>query len=503
MMSFMKKKIMLILIPIIILLIIGIVFIIIYFTTDLSKSNQELFWKYLAQSQDIVSIISNDKLNAQSDFKLNNSYTSDGDIAIVSEQGENSAQQLNIATTARHDVNTGRTYADAILKNGDIDLFKVSYINSDNVYSIMCDEVFPYYVGIRNEGLTSLASNYGISSTVINIPDSFNKENYSGVFELTNEQKNHISQTYVPLILNNIQESQFGENKQNIEIDGVEYRVNQYSLVLSGSNAKNILLDCLNTLKTDTETLLILNSKFSQLGIGVDYSDVNNLIIRIDEFVRQIQEMDFSGNIEIYVYENDGETIRTDINIFGKYYFEYIRTDAKQQLSMTLENETNSQIDNINENNDNSNSVLNEIIELDKVEEVTSTTSQIVIAKTTSENSTLNTIEIIPDTTNSSQYINITANISNINNDAYNNSYMIEIGQSENDINRVTTIDYVTNTVRADQVEEIQELTDSNSVIINNYDTEQFTEFINVYGTAFIQTLVDKLDTLGFLIYIN
>ena len=367
----------------------------------------------------------------------------------------------------------------------------------------MCDEVFPYYVGIRNEGLTKLASNYGIGSTLINIPDSFNKENYSGVFELTNEQKNHIYQTYVPLILNNIQESQFGENKQNVEIDGKEYRTNQYSLILSGNNVKNILLDCLNTLKTDTETLLILSSKFSQLGIGVDYSDVNNLIIRIDECVRQIQEMDFSGNIEIYVYENDGETIRTDINIFGKYYFEYIRTDAKQQLSMTLENETNSQINNINENNDNSNSVLNEIIELDKVEEVTSTTSQIVIAKTTSENSTLNTIEIIPDTTNLSQYINITANISNINNDAYNNSYMIEIGQSENDINRVTTIDYVTNTVRADQVEEIQELTDSNSVIINNYDTEQFTEFINVYGTAFIQTLVDKLDTLGFLIYIN
>ena len=510
MMSFMKKKVMLILIPVIILLIIGIVFIIIYFTTDLSKSSQELFWKYLSQSQDIVNIMSNDKLNMQSNFKVNNSYTSDGEISVTYKQGEGSSKQLNIVTTGRHDVNTGRSYADATLKNGDVDLFKISYINSDNIYSIMCDEVFPYYVGVRNEGLTSLVSNYGISSTIINVPDSFNKENYSGIFDFTNEQKNHISGVYVPLILEDIQESQFGESKQNIEIDGVEYGTNQYYLQITGSEAKNILLNCLNTLKTDTETLMLISTKFSQLGIGVDYSEVNNLIIRIDETVRQIQEMEFDGTIGIYVYEYKGETIRTVINILGKYYFEYTNTDNRQQLKMTLENGISSETDNLDEENNNieTNTInTNEIMESDQIQDVeleaNSTTLQITITKTTSESLTTNSIEFIPDTTNLSQYLNITANINSMQSDGYSNSYIIEIGQNEEGINGLITINYVTDTVKADQVEEIQELTDSNSVIINNYDTEQFREFVEVYGNAFIETLINKLDTVGFLIYIN
>ena len=135
--------------------------------------------------------------------------------------------------------------------------------------------------------------------------------------------------------------------------------------------------------------------------------------------------------------------------------------------------------------------------------EANSTTSQITITKTTSESLTTNSIEFIPDTINLSQYLNITANINSMQSDGYSNSYIIEIGQKEEEINGLITINYVTDTVKADQVEEIQELTDSNSVIINNYDTEQFREFVEVYGNAFIETLINKLDTVGFLIYIN
>ena len=56
-----KKKILLIVIPIVVVLIIVAVVAVLYFTTDLFKSNKELFWKYLAQNEDITNILKNDK----------------------------------------------------------------------------------------------------------------------------------------------------------------------------------------------------------------------------------------------------------------------------------------------------------------------------------------------------------------------------------------------------------------------------------------------------------
>ena len=68
----MKKKLLLILIPILILVIIAVVITVLYFTTDIFKSNKELFWKYLAQGEDITDTFINDKTNMQNDFKKHN-----------------------------------------------------------------------------------------------------------------------------------------------------------------------------------------------------------------------------------------------------------------------------------------------------------------------------------------------------------------------------------------------------------------------------------------------
>lgn len=123
-----KKKVFVIILIITIILIS--VLAILYFTTDLFKSNEELFWKYFAQSKDVIKIIENDKFSNQAEYKKSNSYESAGNITFIKEQGEESSKQFNVVTTARHDKNTGRTYADATLKNGELDLFKASYINS-------------------------------------------------------------------------------------------------------------------------------------------------------------------------------------------------------------------------------------------------------------------------------------------------------------------------------------------------------------------------------------
>ena len=227
----MRKKKFLIIVPIVVILIVAAVIAVLYFTTDLFKPTNDLFWKYFAQNQDIISILANDNNAIQSQFKQNNTYTSSGNVSFVMEQGENSSKQFTVETTSRHDVNTGRTYADATLKNGDIDLFQVSYINSEDIYAIKCDEVFENYVGIRNSGLKELATNYGVEN-VNNIPDSFNVNDFINAMEITEAQKQHILDTYLPIIQNRILEEQYTKTNEQIQIEGNSYSANVYTVQL-------------------------------------------------------------------------------------------------------------------------------------------------------------------------------------------------------------------------------------------------------------------------------
>ena len=83
----MRKKKFLIIVPIVVILIVAAVIAVLYFTTDLLKPTNDLFWKYFAQNQDIISILANDNNAIQSQFKQNNTYTSSGNVSFVMEQG--------------------------------------------------------------------------------------------------------------------------------------------------------------------------------------------------------------------------------------------------------------------------------------------------------------------------------------------------------------------------------------------------------------------------------
>ena len=67
-----KKKILLIVLPIILIIVGLAIGATLYFTTDLFKSNEQLFSKYFMQNGELFSIIENENAKAQSEFKTNN-----------------------------------------------------------------------------------------------------------------------------------------------------------------------------------------------------------------------------------------------------------------------------------------------------------------------------------------------------------------------------------------------------------------------------------------------
>ena len=485
-----KKKLFLIIIPIIVVLIIVAVIAVMCLTTDLFKSNKDLFWKYFAQNEDITNILKNDKIEMQSQFKQNNTYTATGNLSYRIEKGENSFKELNAVTTARHDATTNRTYADATLKNGDIDLFQVSYVNCDDIFAIKCDEIFANYVGIKNSGLKELATNYGISNPE-NIPDSMDINQYIASLKITDAQKQHILDTYYPIVTNNILDNQYTKTNETIEISGKSYNANVYEVQLTGENLKQIILNCLNALKTDTETLVLISNKLSTFGLGIEYTDTVNLTSKIDELISQIQQTTMKDAVNILIYESKKSTIRTIVKIENSLKITYDRIDNNSIITLDVNRTIN--------NNMPQNVDANEIISLDnQVNENTSTTSRIVINKTINDNLTTNNIQIIPDVNDTNTNINIDINLENVQNDSINNYYTMTFSSNNNDSTEVTTINYNNSIAKAEQVEEIVELNNSNTAIANNYPAEEFGTFLEGWANLFSQKLTEKMAILGF-----
>ena len=485
-----KKKILLIVIPIVVVLIIVAVVAVLYFTTDLFKSNKELFWKYLAQNEDITNILKNDKFELQSQFKQNNTYTANGNLSFTIEQGENSFKELNIVTSARHDANTNRTYADATLKNGDIALFQVSYINCDDIYAIKCDEVFANYVGVKNSGLKELAAKYEVNN-IESIPDSIDINQYITSLEITDAQKQHILDTYFPIITNNILDNQYTKTNENIQISGNSYAANVYKVQLTGEKVKQIIISCLNNLKTDTETLVLISNKLSTLGFGIEYTDIVNLTSKIDELISQIQQTTMEDNMNIFIYESNESTIRTIVEIENNMTITYDRGDSNSSITLDVTRTNN--------NNMPQNVDANEIISLDnQVNEGTSTTSRIVISKTTSDNLTTNNVQIVPDLNTADSNISVDINLGSVQNNSINNYFTVIFNSSSDGSIESTTINYNNSITKTEQVEEIAELNNSNTAIANNYSAEEFSTFITSWMSLFSQKLTEKLSVLGF-----
>ena len=183
-----KKKILIVVIPTIILILIAVVVTIavMYVVTDSFKSYDELFAKYFSQNEELLSILKNEAADEQRRFKQENSYISNGELNIDIQEGTNN-QTITAVTSSRHNSTDNRTYSEIILKNGESDLIKLSYINSTDVYAIKYEDVLANYIGIRNSDLKTFARNMGVSEENIkNIPDTVNVEGFEN---LTLKQK--------------------------------------------------------------------------------------------------------------------------------------------------------------------------------------------------------------------------------------------------------------------------------------------------------------------------
>ena len=448
---------------------IAVVFTILFFTTDIFKNGQQAFLQAMSKNIEMFNTLSNENIITQEDFRNTYSYNSTGTINGTISQGT-VTQNVTLKTTARRDANTERYYADIALQNAGQDILKYSYIECNDVYAIKCDDVLANYVGIRNSDLKEYARKIGVSEEEINnIPDQIDFEVLKGAFNLSEEEKEQLQSIYLDTITNSIPQEKFQKaGKESITVNNLSCNANKYTLTLNGEEIKKLLINLLNTAKSDEISMNILTKLQNALTSNVDTTLITN---NIENLTTKIESDETIANttLTVDVYSYKGNPIKTiiDISTIGKITID----TEKNAQSVTVLTERYDDIGNIN------------------------LTSQVTISKGNYNDNVVYNFEIIPNTLDIGQKLNVMIQLGNTTDTGYTNTYEVLIQNGENN---TINLQYDVEVLASETVEEIQELTDSNSIIFNNYSIEELTPFITAYiqqNSTLILNRLSSIDT--------
>lgn len=440
-----------------------------YFMTDIFKSNEQLFWKYASNSSQLAKMITNENKTQQKNWKATHSYTAKGDLSIAVTK-ETGTQTIKLGTTEKYNQNTRRNYADITLYNGEAEHLKASYINSEDIYAIYCKDIYePYYIGFRNSDLKQFIEKLGIPNTEnIGIPDAISFGRSKNVPKLPpsiSEEEKYLSDTYFNMLLNSIPEERYTKTeKESITINNQSYETVGYQLDLSGEEIKQIIVNLLSKAKDDEQLINYLSLKvFSDFDKESIQKIIDGMITGVQQIQNPIDKISFvvyqpkKGITKIRIKDNRIAEIVIDID------------DSK-------ENKKNVDIS--------FNSSENENAQMQTV-------MQVEMEKQILDSMIIYTTNIVDN--KSGYQLVMNTSLGNVMEDKIENNSKITIFDNDTTIE---TSYYKTIQVANEEVD-IQELTNTSAVVVNNYPREQLENFFEGLGRRIEQIIPEKIEQLN------
>lgn len=294
---------------------------IIYFTTDLFKSNKILFAKYVGQ-------ISMDNTLKQYQEKKNETpYSDEGTFSVNASANSNSVNLENVnkfTVTYKGQVDTANSKAEQNINinYSDSVKFPVNYRQVGNKNALQTDYVGSKYIGGENDkldklstvkidantaGVSTEANNQENTSTNINVDgNTINTiEKLSSLFnETPSEEDLSLVVNKIINVLNGIDNSKYSKISDSTGIG--------YKLSLSGDDLKNATIQLLQALSQDQSALDKINKHLNiqESSNKITSTDIEKEITNITN-----NENFDNQKFEATVYKKNGKTNGIDISI--------------------------------------------------------------------------------------------------------------------------------------------------------------------------------------------
>ncbi len=469
-----KKKILTLIIILVLLIILAVgTCAVLYFTTDIFKvdalmSNDQLFAKYISQENSIVNLLKADIIEEQKQFMKDNSYTSTGELSITQKAGQNE-QNVKITTNSQYNNTNKRSFSQATLKNGQEDLMKISYINSDDIYALKCDSVYEHYIGIRNKNLKQFMTTMGVpEEVVVQMPDVISLEGIKNTNLISKQDEQYLVDTYLPIIANNIPKENYSKTTAMLETG---HQAEGYALTLNEQDISQIVLAILTKAKEDAATITILENMLFTLGMEEEQISQIDFQQELEDLIDELQtSQPESETLIITVYQVDGKTAAMELEVSDgtKLIFNIVsNTPTNQKVTISMKYGQTS---------------------------AATTTTQMTIEKAVSETETIYSATIQISNKNTDYQITADTTLGKVTNNVIHNVSNVSIQEYNGN-----TIDISYNKAieKATQEVEIEELKPSNTVIANNYPKEQLEPFMETIIQKYGQTTANAITKLN------
>ncbi len=411
-----------------------------YFATDMFKSNKDLFFKYITQ----VGI--DEQLSQYFEKQKTTPYQNQGTFEPnISTEGSQTKEyeavnNFNISFSGQTDKITDNFAQDITLNYSNDITFPISLRKVGNIIGLQTEYIGSKYIAVEtnsqdNEALESLNE----------VIEQIEKAKKLSNLPFSNEELKQIQDTYINIINNELQESQFSKED------------NGYKLIINGEQLKNILVKILDTLKNDQKTLDKLNEYLEEQKNSLKLTATN-----IDNYKKTLEQ------------EQNGNDINYEITIFAQKDKTNKIVISNDELIITIEKEK-------------SDDFLKYKVSLEDKDE-SGNLGFSFSANYTGLSGLQNVKEeyIIERTVDPSKNI-----INNVQTEKNNTSEKITTKYQFNN-----QIDFIENA-------NIEELSDNNSMILNNYEEEKVTNFLEQAEERIQKVNKQQMEQLGLEEYQN
>ncbi len=307
-----KKRLIIaiIIILILVLAIAGAGFAYLYIKTDTFRTDQELFAKYISQNAETLQKFSDSQTIKQyenlknvekfeSNTKIKTTYSEGGEVS-------NAINNLYGTIVVQKDATDNYFYAD-----GQVILDEQKYLESEiikdkDVYGIRFTDVVKQFITVRDDDkFNDVANDIGIDSTklekIMNGIDGTGKVTDAIA---TDSETETLKNKYMQLVIDTLKQGKFASNKKAvITYNNNTVNTKAYSVSLTSEQVENLLIQILKNLKT--EDAIISNLQTSKEKYQED----------IDKEINSLTSEKEVPTVRITVYEQNGNTIRTIVEI--------------------------------------------------------------------------------------------------------------------------------------------------------------------------------------------
>lgn len=439
-----KTQIIIITLVVMLVLLCGI-FVALYFATDIFKSEQELFYKYISQI-DLKELIDLEEYSNYTKRLSSNPHSTSGEININIAEGENSNRET-ITYNGNSDPTNQKEELQIAINRDDNNLLTLNYLQNQDLIGIQFQDIINQYIVIENNNLKEFVGKLG-AENLDAIPDKIDFNNVNS--SINYEEIKPIINKYLNNIIEEIPQDNYSKIEMNsILVGNAKINADGYAVTIKLNDFRNILLNVLETAKNDQETYNLFN-KTNNISIEDYQSTIDGMITDLSGEISSEENIDF---IKISVYKKEKNTVKLAISILPENNKTIELSLDKINSGLTfsayvIDNTANSQI-------------------------------SIVATKTinTPEQKTINANIILKENNQETGNYNISLSRTGAltsSNIANNMSFTTSIEGTDVALELSNTTDFSQN-------QEIQDFTEGNYLVINNLPQEQLNNlFINL-----------------------